>query len=249
VSTAAVPVRPRRLILWDIDGTLLTSGPIGREAFFAGAAEVLGRKLSQLAGEEDGPGGVRMSGRTDPLIALDILERAGVPEPEARRLLPDVLAALARHLTTGIERIRAEGQVHPGVVEVLERLDAEPEVVQTVLTGNLAVNARAKVEAFGLERFLDLDVGAYGSDEAHRDRLVPVAQARVRDRYGHAPAPGETWIVGDTALDLACAKAAGARCLLVATGRIELRELEPLDADGVFANLSDVESVAALLAG
>src|SRR6266542_880346 len=218
------PVRPRRLILWDVDGTLLSAGPIGREAFYAAAGEVLGRDLGDLVAVEAAGLAVQMSGKTDPLIALEILERAGLPEREARRLLPDVLAAL-------------------------ERLHAEPDVVQTVLTGNLAVNARAKVEAFGLERFLDLDVGAYGSDEAHRDRLVPVARVRVRERYGHAPDPAATWVVGDTALDLACARAGGARCLLVATGRIELRELEPLDADGVVADLSDAESVAALLAG
>ncbi len=243
------PVRPRRLILWDVDGTLLSAGPIGREAFYAAAGEVLGRDLGDLVAVEAAGLAVQMSGKTDPLIALEILERAGLPEREARRLLPDVLAALARHLTAGMRRIRAQGHIHPGVTAVLERLHAEPDVVQTVLTGNLAVNARAKVEAFGLERFLDLDVGAYGSDEAHRDRLVPVARVRVRERYGHAPDPAATWVVGDTALDLACARAGGARCLLVATGRIELRELEPLDADGVVADLSDAESVAALLAG
>src|SRR6266542_2777607 len=207
------PVRPRRLILWDVDGTLLSAGPIGREAFYAAAGEVLGRDLGDLVAVEAAGLAVQMSGKTDPLIALEILERAGLPEREARRLLPDVLAALARHLTAGMRRIRAQG------------------------------------EAFGLERFLDLDVGAYGSDEAHRDRLVPVARVRVRERYGHAPDPAATWVVGDTALDLACARAGGARCLLVATGRIELRELEPLDADGVVADLSDAESVAALLAG
>jgi phosphoglycolate phosphatase len=233
--------RPRRLILWDVDGTLLSAGPIGREAFYSAAGDVLGREVADS--------GVQMSGKTDPLIALEILERAGIPESDARRLLPDMLAGLARHLVGGMDRIRAEGRVHPGVVAVLERLDGEPDVIQTVLTGNLAVNARAKVGAFGLERFLDLDVGAYGSDEAERDLLIPVAQARVRERYGHAPAPGETWVVGDTARDLACARAGGARCLLVATGRIAFGELQPLGADGVLTDLADIDSVAALLAG
>ena len=72
---------------------------------------------------------------------------------------------------------------------------------------------------------------------------------RVRERYGHAPAPGETWVVGDTARDLACARAAGARCLLVATGRIAFHDLEPLGADGVRTDLSDAAAVAELLAG
>jgi phosphoglycolate phosphatase-like HAD superfamily hydrolase len=241
-SAEMVPVRPRRVILWDVDGTLLSAGPIGRGAFFAGAAEALGREVVD-------DGAVQMSGKTDPLIALEILEAAGVHGDEARAALPAVLEGLTKHLAAGRERIAAEGRLHDGVAEVLERLDAVPDVVQTVVSGNLAVNARIKVAAFGLERFLDLGVGAYGSDDADRDLLVPIAMRRVRERYSHAPAPGETWVVGDTARDLACARAAGARCLLVATGRIAFRDLEPLGADGVRTDLSDANAVASLLSG
>lgn len=241
-TASALPVRPRRVVLWDVDGTLLSAGPIGRGAFFAGASDALGREVPD-------DGSVRMSGKTDPLIALEILESAGVRGGEARAALPAVLEGLARVLERERDRIPAEGRLHDGVAEVLARLDAEPDVVQTVVSGNLAVNARIKVAAFGLERFLDLDVGAYGSDDPERDRLVPIALERVRERYGHAPAPGEAWVVGDTARDLACARAAGARCLLVATGRIAFHDLEPLGADGVRTDLSDVEGVAKLLAG
>jgi phosphoglycolate phosphatase len=235
-----VPVRPRRVVLWDVDGTLMSAGPIGRDAFFAAASEALGRDVGD-------DGSVQMSGKTDPMIALEILAKAGLGEEDARRLLAGVLEGLARNLTEGMHRIGTEGRVHPGVAEVLHRLDAEPDVVQTVVSGNLAVNARTKVSAFGLERFLDLEVGAYGSDDPDRDRLVPIALQRVHERYGHAPAPGETWVVGDTARDLACARAAGARCLLVATGRIALGKLEPLGADGTLADLSDTAAVASLL--
>lgn len=243
MSTAsALPVRPRRVILWDVDGTLLSAGPIGRGAFFTGAADALGREVRD-------DGSVQMSGKTDPLIALEILATVGIEGGEARRRLPDVLEGLTRRLTEGRDRIPGEGQLHAGVAEVLERLDAEPDVVQTVVSGNLEVNARIKVAAFGLERFLDMESGAYGSDDPDRDRLVPIALDRVRERYGHAPAPGEAWVVGDTARDLACARAAGARCLLVATGRIAFHDLEPLGADGVRTDLSDAEAVAALLAG
>jgi phosphoglycolate phosphatase len=235
-----VPVRPRRVILWDVDGTLMSAGPIGRDAFFAGASEALGREVRD-------DGSVQMSGKTDPLIALEIIERAGVHGDEARAALPDVLEGLTRNLAGGSARIPVEGRLHAGVADVLAALHDEPDVVQTVVSGNLGVNARIKVGAFGLERFLDLDVGAYGSDDSDRDRLVPIALDRVRERYGHAPAPGETWVVGDTARDLACARAAGARCLLVATGRIPFGDLEPLGADGVRTDLSDARAVAALL--
>src|SRR5439155_17427993 len=117
---------------------------IGREAFYDGVAEVLRREVGDL--------GVEMSGKTDPLIALEILERLGIRSNDARRLLLDVLAALASHLSDGRDRIGSEGRVHPGVRGLLERLAGEDGVVQSVLTGNLAVNARTKVEAFGLER-------------------------------------------------------------------------------------------------
>jgi len=227
----------RQLVLWDVDGTLLSAGAIGREAFYDGVAEVLRREVGDL--------GVEMSGKTDPLIALEILERLGIRSNDARRLLPDVLAALASHLSDGRDRIGSEGRVHPGVRGLLERLAGEDGVVQSVLTGNLAVNARTKVKAFGLERFLDLDVGAYGSDHTDRDQLVPVAVGRVRERYGRSPA--STWVIGDTARDLACARAGGARCLLVATGRIPFGDLEALAADGVLADLADTDAVAGVL--
>jgi phosphoglycolate phosphatase-like HAD superfamily hydrolase len=241
-SAERIPERPRRVILWDVDGTLLSAGPIGRDAFFAGAGDALGREVVD-------DGSVHMSGKTDPLIALEILERAGVHGDDARDALPVVLEGLTRNLAGGRHRIPAEGRLHAGVAEVLERLHAEPDVVQTVVSGNLAVNARIKVAAFGLERFLDLDVGAYGSDDPDRDRLVPIAMERVRERYGYAPAPGEAWVIGDTARDLACARAAGARCLLVATGRIAFHDLEPLGAEGVRTDLSDAAAVAGILAG
>jgi len=229
----------RRLILWDVDGTLLSAGPTGRDAFFAAAGSVLAREVPD--------NGVQMSGKTDPLIALEILERAGLGRAEARELLPDVLAALAEHVAEGSDRIAREGRVHPGVLDLLERLHARADVVQSVLTGNLAVNTRVKVSAFGLERFLDLDVGAFGSDHQERDRLVPIAVERVRERYGSTP--GATWVIGDTDRDLACARAGGARCLLVATGRIPFDELHGIGADAVLPNLSYTDAVLDILFG
>lgn len=229
------------LILWDIDGTLLTAGPVAREAFFEAAGEVIGRPV--------GDPGVEMSGKTDPLIAAEILERAGVPPERAIADLPAVLAALERRLQVQLERMRADGRTHPGVVDLLERLQAEPGVLQSVLTGNLRANAEAKVSAFGLERFLDLTVGAYGSDHRERDRLVPIALERVQERYGIAVPPGHVWVVGDTPRDLACARAGGARCLLVGTGRIPVEDLEACGPEAVLPDLSGVDAVMDLLLG
>ena len=131
--------------------------------------------------------------------------------------------------------------------EVLARLDATEDVHQTLLTGNTAANAAVKVTAFGLEEWLDLEIGAYGSDHADRRELVPIALERARRRRGLDVDAAHTWVVGDTANDLACARAGGARCLLVATGRSSFDELEALEPDAVLADLSDVDAAVRIL--
>ena len=191
--------------------------------------------------------GVHMSGKTDPQIALEILARLAVSEDEARHHLPGVLQALERNLELAVEAIRTDGRVHPGVPEVLRRLDADPRVLQTVVSGNLKANARVKVAAFGLDRWLDLEVGAYGSDDEDRTRLVPIALERVDRLRGRRYRPQEVWVVGDTPADLACARAGGANCLLVATGRIPFDELAAAGPDALLPDLSDVDRVVTIL--
>ncbi len=231
----------RRLVLWDVDGTLLSAGAAARDVFDQAVAAVVGR--------DPGGHGVSMSGKTDPQIALEILASLALSEPDARRHLPAVLGALEGRLEHAVELIRNDGSVHPGVVEVLARLDADPEVLQSVLTGNLAANARLKLGAFGLDRWLDLEVAATGSDDHDRTNLVPVALQKVAARYGRRLDPSDVWVVGDTPLDLACARTGGARCLLVATGRPTLEELSGLGADAVVPDLADVERAVRILTG
>lgn len=231
----------RRLILWDIDGTLLTAGVAGRTVFDDAVTSVMGR--------DPGRHGVQMSGKTDPQIALEILATLSLSETDARDRLPRVLRALEHYTENSLQRIRADGRVLPGVEEVLEQLSEASEVLQTVLTGNLASNARVKLRAFGLDRWLDLEVGAYGSDHPDRTALVPVALAKVERRYGTELSAGDVWVVGETPLDLECARASGAHCLLVATGRFPLEKLEGLDADVLLPDLSDTPLVLDILTG
>jgi phosphoglycolate phosphatase len=190
-----------------------------------------------------------MSGKTDPEIAMEIMAALDIAEDEANRYLPLVLEGLIRELEAAVDTIREHGRILPGVLELLPRLHRPPEIVQSVLTGNLAPNAALKVKAFGLERWLDLEVGAYGSDDRDRTVLVPVAMAKAEERYGHRFDPQEVWVVGDTPRDLECARAGGARCLLAGTGRYSFEELEGLGADAVVRDLTDVDSVYALLLG
>ena len=228
---------PSRLVLWDVDGTLLRAGEVASAAFTRAVEAIVGRPLRHR---------VRMSGKTDPQIVGELLAEAGVPDPE--RHVTAILARLQDELRGAGPVIAVRGEVLPGVRELLPALHADPRFLQTLLTGNLAPNARVKVGAFGLERWLDLEVGAYGSDDGDRRRLVPVALERVARLRGRRFEPAEVWVVGDSDNDLACARAAGARCLLVSTGRATREELLPLGADATLDDLSDVPGVIAFLA-
>jgi phosphoglycolate phosphatase len=229
----------RRLVLWDIDGTLLRAGEIARVAFGRAVASVVERAEHEIEF-------VQMSGKTDLQIAREMLVLAAVEESAAEGHVPAVIAHLEAELGAAEAMFREHGVVLPGVVELLEALDADPDITQSVLTGNTASNAKAKLDAFGLSRHVDLDVAAFGSDDADRTRLVPIALERAR-RRGLSFAPGDAWIIGDSPNDLAAARAGGTRCLLVATGRPSFEELAALGADAVLPDLSHVDGVLELL--
>jgi phosphoglycolate phosphatase len=227
------------LVLWDVDGTLVRAGDVGADVFDDAVEEVLGRRP---------PRRIHMSGKTDPQIIGEYLEL--LEEPDRPATVDAICAALARHLARAEPRLAGEGHACPGAEAVLRELAGADGVVSTCLTGNIAPNARVKLGAYGLDRWLDLEVGAYGSDDRDRDRLVPIALGRVAERYGGDVGPGEVWVVGDTPRDLACAQAGGARCLLVATGRSTADELRRLEPDVVLEDLADTETVLeVLLAG
>lgn len=220
-----------RLILWDIDGTLIRAGAIAGEAFARAVERVLGRAI--------GEHGVQMAGKTDPLIAAEILHVVdGDPA-----LAPVVVSHLEAELADAEAALREGGRVLPGVVDLLSALDAADGVVQSVLTGNTAANAAVKLAAFGLDRWIDVTIGAFGSDHAERNKLVPIAL----ERAGWAGPLDAVWVIGDTPFDLACAQAGGVRCILVANGRIPLSDLEGLGADAVLPDLSDTDGVLRLL--
>jgi phosphoglycolate phosphatase-like HAD superfamily hydrolase len=225
-----------KLVLWDIDGTLLRAGEIGALVFDRALERVFGLAPATR---------VSMSGKTDPQIVREYLELMEIDESEDH--LPAILGHLEAELAAAAETLAADGQVLPGVQTVLERLDQQPDVRQSLLTGNIAPNAVVKVAAFGLQRWLDLEVGAYGSDHADRTALVPVALSRVARLRGEDVKPDQVWVIGDTAKDLACARAGGARCLLVGTGRFTYAELSGLGADAVMEDLSDTDAVVDLL--
>ena len=222
------------LVLWDIDGTLVRAGELGAVVFEDALEAVYGERPS---------GRVRMSGKTDPQIVDEYLEMMGWDAAGADQ----VLVELAARLAASESQLRREGTALPGARELLARLARTAGVVSSILTGNIAPNARVKLRAFGLDGLVDFEVGAYGSDNRDRTALVPVALGRVAGRDGVVLHPAQVWVVGDTPRDLACAEAAGARCLLVATGRFGFEELEALQPDAVVRGLADTDAVFTIL--
>jgi phosphoglycolate phosphatase-like HAD superfamily hydrolase len=227
------------LVLWDIDGTLVDSAKLGRDAFFDAFERVTGGPPAQS---------VPFAGRTDLEIALDLLQRSGLrPDDE---LLERFGVALEQAMADRLDELRARGRAYPGARESLERLGREPAVVQSLLTGNIAPNAVVKLRAFGLDALVDFEIGAYGSDHRRRGRLVDVALEKWERKHGTPLTARDVVLVGDTPLDVAAAREGGARAVAVATGPFSPEELSASGADVVLADLRDTRAVvAAVLPG
>lgn len=229
-----------RLLMWDVDGTLVRAGDLGAAVFDVALEAVLGLRPAVH---------IRMSGKTDPQIVREYLRELELEENDetVRRILEGIEERLAAAAAAG--ELAAGGHACPGVSDVLAELSKDDRVLSTLVTGNIVANARLKVAAWGLDPWFDMDVGAYGSDNADRNELVPLALGRLYDSYGVRLAPSDAWVIGDTPRDLECARSAGARCLLVGTGRYTATELAALGADAVLEDLSDTAGVVEILAG
>ncbi|MBD0281366.1 MAG: haloacid dehalogenase-like hydrolase [Thermoleophilaceae bacterium] len=217
------------LVLWDIDGTLVDSAGHGKHAFEEAFEAVMGRP----------PGPVEFAGRTDHQIALAMLDHE-------REALPRLLDRLATALEARKEAMRRDGHAYPGVPETLAALHGREGIVQSLLTGNIQTNAALKISAFGLEPWLDFDVGAYGSDpHEERSELVAVARERVRAKYGE---PTDAVLVGDTPHDVRAAHEAGARAVAVATGFSDVNALRAARPDALLADLRDTPAAVEAIA-
>jgi len=229
----------RRLVLWDIDGTLIRGGGVGSLALTQAATTISGRRVDGEA--------VMMHGKTDPQIISEMFRAAAIAEDEIIELLPPTLVEAERLLAAAEQDLRARGEVIEGVRDVLDALHERPDVRQSLVTGNLVGNAAVKIAAFDLERYFDVEVGAYGTDHADRNNLVPIALERVERLRGETYARHDVWVIGDTPADFACARAASVRYLLVATGQVPIAELRACNADRALVDLTDTAQVVELL--
>lgn len=223
------------LVLFDIDGTLVLTGGAGRRAMV--------RTFADLYGIPDAFDAIAMPGRTDVSILAEALSRHRLTfDGEAVARFRD---AYCRHLLEEIQRPRPDKRVMPGVTPILEALDSAAGVHVGLLTGNFREAARIKLEYFGLWRHFGF--GAFGDEVRDRRALVPVAVAEAGRRGVSAGEASDVFVVGDTPLDVACARAAGAVAIGVATGPFDAACLTRAGADHVFADLSDVDRFLALV--
>lgn len=212
------------LYLFDIDGTLVDTGGAGMAALKEATREVFGHEGPPLD----------LAGSTDLGIVANIHTHFEI-EPTRERIetyFEVYLGRLDWNLTHG----GFPGRVLDGVPELLAGLTKLPDATVGLLTGNTAGGAAAKMRHFGLASHFPF--GAYGCDHADRNRLGPIALKRAAAHAGKSFSPAETWVIGDTPKDIACARAIGARCLAVATGQFSAAQLEAHGADQVVETLA-----------
>jgi phosphoglycolate phosphatase-like HAD superfamily hydrolase len=228
-----------KLVLFDIDGTLLLSDGAGRRAIMRALREVFGTT---------GPEDYHFDGKTDPQIVRELMRLAGLTDAH---IDADMERLLSRYVTCLHEELRAPGKrayMLPGVPELLDALERESGVVLGLLTGNLRQGALAKLGAVGLDarRFR---VGAYGSDHEQRAELPAVALARAHADLGHALSGDAVIVIGDTPADLTCGRGVGAHAIGVATGRYAVEELLEHEPLAVFQDLSRTDAVVQAIVG
>lgn len=234
-----------KLLLFDVDGTLVLTGGAGVGA--------MNRAFEAVFGIADAFRDVPMAGRTDPAILSDALATFGVA-PTAGHLADFTMAyftlleeEIDAPVPTPVDitpRHRFKGAL-PGVPELIGRLAGIDTVFLGLLTGNYFGGARIKLAHFDLWRHFRC--GAYGGDAHLRHELVPVAMARAVEAGCPGVGLSDVIIIGDTPLDVDCASKAGVACVAVATGGCDLASLRAAGADVVFENLLDTDAVVGAL--
>jgi len=224
----------RRLVLFDIDGTLVWSAGAGRAA--------ISQALLQEMGATGPIDAHRFDGKTDPQIVIELMTAAGHPDARSERHIAAVCDRYLALLGAELESRRHTISVYPGVEDLLASLEERSDTLLGLLTGNLASGAAMKLRAAGIapERFR---VGAFGSDSPLRSALPAIAAARAAPIMGRTPTGCEIVIIGDTPADMTCGQGVGARAVGVATGLHSVAELVATGAHAAFETLADTPAV------
>jgi phosphoglycolate phosphatase len=254
--TDYVPEAPiHRLVLWNIDLTLVDVGRVTRVAYAEAFRQVTGRPLVQLP---------QMAGRIESEIFFDALalNEAAVGTPPARQHgspgssrspgwtvsgSDDLLARFTGELAASFRARRAllpeQGQILPGAWQAVSEVARRGGVVQSLLTGTIKPNAAEKLRAFGLDKFFDFEVGGYGSEVYPKGAQLLMTRARAAEKYGVPFDESSTVYIADSTRDVEAARMGGARSIAVASGRSTVGELRGAGADVVFTDLADTAAV------
>jgi phosphoglycolate phosphatase-like HAD superfamily hydrolase len=219
----------KRLLLFDIDGTLIHSGGAGVHALKSAFTE----RFDIIDDLHD----IEIAGMTDSGIVVSILNKHKIPATNE-----NVSAFLDSYVHfLSLELPRRVGNLLPGVLELLEKLKSRPHLVLALLTGNVSRGAQLKLEHYGVWHFFEF--GAFADDHHDRNRLGTVARARAKEKHGRRFSASEIDVIGDTPRDIACGKAFGARTIAVATGTWSRDRLAKYRPDFLIDDLSDVEGI------
>lgn len=231
-----------RLILWNIDLTLIDVGRVARDAFADAFRQVTGRPLAALP---------QLAGRSDTEIFFESLYLNDVPSGTAEdaELLARYCLALADAFAGRQDDLLRQGRLLPGARDAVLTVADLPGAVQTVLTGSIQPNAVRKLAVFGLDGALDLAIGGYGSDAYPRGSLLLEVRRQASEKYRTPMEDVPAVYLADTARDIEAAAVGGARCIAVASGRETVAELQDAGADVVLADLSDTGQVLAAIDG
>lgn len=227
-----------RLVLWNIDLTLVDVARVSRSAYADAFQQVTGRPLVALP---------QTVGRTDSEIFFESLALNDVASGPAvtgdQDLLARYIAVLESAFRSRLELLPQHGRLLPGAAQAVAAAAALPGVVQSVLTGTIRPNAAHKLRAFGLEQYFDLDIGGYGSEIYPMGALLLRSRGRAAEKYGAQFGADTTVYIADSHRDVEAARMGGARCIAVASGRSTAADLRDAGADLVVSDLSDTAAV------
>ena len=228
-----------KVVLFDIDGTLLWTDGAGRRAVHQALEDVFGSPVTD---------GHEFDGKTDPQIVRELLRLSGISDADIDARIDDALTRYVALLHAELATADHSGKTYPGIEPLLDALEARDDVLLGLLTGNVFDGATAKLAAVGIahNRF---KIGAFGSDHASRPELPAIARRRAEALLGHTVNGADVVVIGDTPADMRCGRGIGARSIGVATGRYSVDELMACNAGVVFADLSDTTAVMHAIVG
>ncbi len=229
----------RRLVLFDIDGTILWTDGAGRRSIHAALREVFGGI---------GPQDYWFDGKTDRQIVRELMRHDGHSDELIEARMDALFTHYLRHLERELEAGAQAARVLPGIPDLIDTLAGRDDIVLGLLTGNLEAGARAKLRAVGVD-FARFRINAFGSDHESRSELPGIAQRRARELLGLDVPGSSVVVIGDTPADIECGRGIGARAIGVATGRFSIAELLTHPPAAVFADLADTAAVVDAIVG